>query len=271
MVICGICDENETSKRTRCLGNHEVCESCYGKILECPYCRYGYILSTGCEHENGHNNEVSISEKEYADYMMFGDGELGQSIRDWVYIRGCNDEEGMSALYAECLEKAVVEFYHIFEDEVDKDEEVNSYLPIGIKIYLSYLNNERKKEWYSKLRICYINVVLRLLKGKHIDYLISGESELCECVGEEFMLWTITHMANEFYDDRVTNIDEKLSVIDKNRCILFLDGTFFCEQDKGFLYFDNEIAFKYEKESIREVSRDLYKGNISPCDWFVKY
>ncbi len=230
--------------------------------------------------------EVSITEDDYGKYMTYGDGELVESVRGWVFS---GDYEGRQDPRAQCLEEAVRKMYREFEDdytnyiiyrkgefaqpvrgwaftadyegkkdgwgkcledavhhmyrefeEIQKGfEKIGRYLPVEIRYYLVGLNRLEKWYWYNKLRWCFINVVLRLLEGQHIEYLRSGKNGVCTCVGEEFVLMTLVGLAKELCEEKEVECYERL---------LLLCGP----------------------ELMRQGSLIVCKGDVSPSDWFMR-
>jgi hypothetical protein len=307
MSQCGICCDKDESERTVCVTGHKVCDECYAQLLECPYCRCGYILSLICQHTDGHDDKmIELSSEEHTMYLEYY--ELNQSIQsclrresdwgidlfsivegdyksvisDWVLI---TPEKGISPLYATCIQEAMCAMnpslvdakdYYALEYELFNETLLERWLPYGVKVYLSYLGKEKKYEWLTKLNICYVRLLLKLTNGKQIDYLIkSGVNDIendlyydiCNCVGDEYVVWVMSKIANRIFEKKMDD-DLELSLLDKNRHNLFQNEDFL--KDEDFLLLDEEM-FRCPKENVCLAMDLLAVGNICPCDWFMRF
>lgn len=275
MELCEICLENDQCDETRCVKNHMMCSDCYKKLGECGYCRVEYILKKGCGHDVEHGNEMERSlvcdNFEWNDVV---EGKCVVNIKHWTITEPCGDFVfGISRLYADCLEYAML----LMVADSDKSNELPvpmiTYLrlPVGVRRYLDCLKKSERLDWLDRLRDCGLRLFWNLNKGEHIKCYMSGSKlRLCNCVGDEYMLYLVSKSADDIFESRVWRSPTEL--IDMNKCNMFQSGRLLREsQDRDFMLMDDEKLFKSDEMSSRKVWGEAYGTNICPCDWFMKF
>lgn len=302
MEICHICEEHEQSPNTKCVSGHMVCNGCYNRLTQCPYCRCGYILTFGCMHNHIHNDEVlRMSQEDHDKYLEYT-SEKGSEIQkifqnkekldimkehnyennytrisQWVCMGG---HQGISPLYAMCLEDAITELDPCLIDAKDAYNEYYIYgdkylmyehLPKGVKIYLSYIPMDEKYIWLTKLNERYAHIEMCLMEGSHIKHCMT-ENEyyiLCNCVADEYLVWIISKYTNHLLKQKMLEFPNLLSKMDIEKRNLFQNNGFL--QDEDFLFMDNDNLFQRDKELCIKTWTMLRTINICPCDWYMKF
>ncbi len=291
MEPCGICEEVEQDMNTKCPFGHMVCQECYKKISECPYCRCNYILTCGCDNDNHHDNEIELPpEAIYLDCYrildLIDDVEIDKlaghgymQIKNWVVV---TPNRSVSALYAECLYDSMLYFNPFSSDGLDgfdvffgSKDKLHKCLPKLVKIYLEYIPKSEKYKWLIRLNYCYVRLLICLTLGKHVKYCLCETDEcvkyddFCNCVGDEYVLWAVTKYADELFEKRMLKSFEKIILCDQKRWNLFQNDGFL--EDTDFLFLDDLELLKRSKDVTLSRWQKLRCANLCPCDWFMKF
>jgi len=113
----------------------------------------------------------------------------------------------------------------------------------------------------------YVRMMLNLSRGEHIRYCVTSEDKiLCNCVGDEFMIWVMSLEANRLYKERRKGGNAEIVSTDIEDVNLFQG-----ELSEEFMTIDEKGNISVNKECGLYGWHSLESKNLSPCDWFVKF
>jgi len=273
-----VCEKHENNTQTTCLLGHNMCKECYQDTHKCIYCNCFQVMRQ-CEHNNIHeevplpdviiygkclelNSVYGTNLRTHSDWTQSNIDNFQMRYEDNTYISInewfiCGNHDSITPVYADCIHKSMM---LIRPDKHTNGGKLYELLPVGIKVYLQSISCEDKNIWITKLNHCYARLLINLSAGKHIQYIVNTGNDLekyyrlCNCVGDEYVIWVMYTVANLLFDKKTKSSTVKMPIVDANKANMFQNGCFLADED--FIH-------------IGLSSIGCFNG--CPCDWFTKF
>jgi len=296
------CDKHMSAENYTCPLGHVICGQCYRDQNKCCYC-VCYDINNQCQ--NKHSNKMSHANMDLYKKCVDLNLVYGSNLRTCEEYEKCENvsrmeqsylsinewyvsmvDESITPLYAECLRSSMM---------IMKPQTIDTYggilyekLPPCVKIWLLSSPIERKREWLSELNHCYARLLINMSHGKHLHLCVGlgkgtyddQRKEICGCIGDDYIVWIMYHLANIIFAEYISEPTVKMSVVDAHKFSKFQTGIFSSDVEDFFTYLPWKDTSSWEEYIVKWAStyvNDKYDSMIFntppvlPCEWFVKY